>query len=1058
MPVHRWDGSSWIRHTGYVANAGTFSDGGDNLWAWDGTAWQLIQPVVPVGTGLLPPIDLSVDFLDDHAVEITWANPDQPGPDPTDVQYRIPEITSVLTELPYPINIFNHEGLQELTAYTFEVRYIIRELGEVTLASEFASIPFVTEQQPVSEPGPDPGGGPGGGVITVKPLPDPDNCNYAWTLEVYNPTSQTWIPTGFSGTHPGDQEDFHYDLATLDPTRVYRFEFCEVCFGTPTGECNYGPQFNGLADWEADCGGIPGSSSGALAPTADAIWQMPHICTDAIGERIALFDGVSGTELHQGSNMAAWFHDSAGEHAVVCDTEGGNVFGADLAIIETAIQTGDDFTIMYGWRNPDILPEVGSHIQVFIGSAHSIQIVVTPSGWSAKASFVKAGGGTIELVGTEHPHDTARHHALLRWDSDGTKGLWVDGVEEDTDVTGIGVMTGTQQTYSCSLLGAQETFKHYGWARLLTDAEIRLMTGGVLLTDIPNLQWWLDAADVSTLSFSSADNVSQIRDKSGQGRHSTPGTSIGPYHSDPAYLQNGRRKLRKLDTGMGTFPKTNGLNMPVGNREYTFFMMAPDENQNTAKFVCAPIVNQDHQGVVLARTNATTVALTIGDGATYLNAGDTRQHDYQLPAMPVVGADKPRLITVRVSAALQRMNMHVDGVDLGDGVLAANTMPIANFWATSTAPNATSQGWFRRQHSTGANESLGQDFMECAQFDRYLTDAEVDVVEQYLINKWAAFAPIGVTISPHPDDSSPTHIAPVRFAVHFDEAVTGFGTSSVTVGGTANPNPTYTLVSGSGADYTVSVQGMTTEGTVTCLVKAAAAVNSVGAINNVTFPVTVDYQALNNTPWFDDFNRPDRYAPIAQYGLDSLGANWEMNVGAQANPWRVLSNRMYWPAGGSPGTTRHAWARHPYTGPNLSVEFDLVALLGTNIVLWTWIRANAAIDTGYRLMIDCTGSPVARDMMFTVHSFVGGVATEIGTYTLINGGSNGSSPPPYRIRFKAIGSQITVDKGPAGGAVNTQLLTVSNSAVALGSGVSFMGYTNTNNNPMQIDNVAIHDS
>ncbi len=91
-----------------------------------------------------------------------------------------------------------------------------------------------------------------------------------------------------------------------------------------------------------------------------------------------------------------------------------------------------------------------------------------------------------------------------------------------------------------------------------------------------------------------------------------------------------------------------------------------------------------------------------------------------------------------------------------------------------------------------------------------------------------------VTINQAPGQADPTNLSPIRFAVAFSEPVSGFAGSDVsfagsTVGGTLAAN-----VSGSGADYVVSVTGMTGLGTVVVSIPAGAATDSGGKPNTAS--------------------------------------------------------------------------------------------------------------------------------------------------------------------------------------------------------------------------------
>ena len=87
------------------------------------------------------------------------------------------------------------------------------------------------------------------------------------------------------------------------------------------------------------------------------------------------------------------------------------------------------------------------------------------------------------------------------------------------------------------------------------------------------------------------------------------------------------------------------------------------------------------------------------------------------------------------------------------------------------------------------------------------------------------------TISLASGQANPASTGPILFTVAFSEAVTGFSASGITLGGTAGGTlaATVTPVTGSnGQDYTVSVTGMTTSGTVTATVNAGAAQDTAG--------------------------------------------------------------------------------------------------------------------------------------------------------------------------------------------------------------------------------------
>ncbi|HEX3150424.1 MAG TPA: choice-of-anchor Q domain-containing protein [Gemmataceae bacterium] len=119
-----------------------------------------------------------------------------------------------------------------------------------------------------------------------------------------------------------------------------------------------------------------------------------------------------------------------------------------------------------------------------------------------------------------------------------------------------------------------------------------------------------------------------------------------------------------------------------------------------------------------------------------------------------------------------------------------------------------------------------------------------------------AIAP-SVTINQGASQFDPTHGSSIAFDVHFSENVTGFGDlpadvsfAGSTVGGTLVAN-----VTGSGADYVVTVTGMTGVGTVVASISAGAAVDLAG--NNSVASISTDNSVL-----FDNFGDLQFSAPV----------------------------------------------------------------------------------------------------------------------------------------------------------------------------------------------------
>jgi uncharacterized repeat protein (TIGR01451 family) len=102
--------------------------------------------------------------------------------------------------------------------------------------------------------------------------------------------------------------------------------------------------------------------------------------------------------------------------------------------------------------------------------------------------------------------------------------------------------------------------------------------------------------------------------------------------------------------------------------------------------------------------------------------------------------------------------------------------------------------------------------------------------------------PPSVTINQASGQDDPTNASVVFFDVAFSEAVIGFASSDVLLGGTASP--TIASISGSGKLYTVEVSGMSASGTVTASIKAGAAQDNAGnaSLASTSTDNTVTYE------------------------------------------------------------------------------------------------------------------------------------------------------------------------------------------------------------------------
>lgn len=147
-----------------------------------------------------------------------------------------------------------------------------------------------------------------------------------------------------------------------------------------------------------------------------------------------------------------------------------------------------------------------------------------------------------------------------------------------------------------------ERYLAYKWGVTLPTAHPFSSTPATLRAfnplDISGCSLWLDAADYSTLTFSTGSNVSQWNDKSGNGHTATAsGTATPTYSSSTQYLLfNGSTNALTLSTGA----------LPSGNGAYSIFIVAYTNNAANAQWILVGGGEATNQalGVFFFTTNA----------------------------------------------------------------------------------------------------------------------------------------------------------------------------------------------------------------------------------------------------------------------------------------------------------------------------------------------------------------------------------------------------------------------------------------------------------------------
>ncbi len=269
-----------------------------------------------------------------------------------------------------------------------------------------------------------------------------------------------------------------------------------------------------------------------------------------------------------------------------------------------------------------------------------------------------------------------------------------------------------------------------------------------------------------------------------------------------------------------------------------------------------------------------------------------------------------------------------------------------------------------------------------------------------------------VTIDQDASQVDPATATPIVFTVDFNEDVSNFTTSDITVGGTAGA--TTALVSGGPQAYTVAVSGMTQDGSVT--------VSLTGVVSDAAGNVVGAATLADNTVTFD-FDEGDITGPGVQ--INQKGTQGDPTTTSPIQFDVVFTESVADFATGDVtvgGTAGATTAVVTGSGTTYSVSVSGMTQVGTVIVT---VNAGVAHDAA----ANANAASTSSDNTVAFNSPVISVSTPGGTVavTVISGGilsSAGTSalqvPPPNGVSFP-FGQLDFTATGPAGGLVTFQL-------------------------------------
>lgn len=442
MPAHAYSGSTQVESIARVWNGSGWTDDNDNLWAWDGSAWKLIQPFAD--SILNPPINLVVSDITDHAATVTWENPDQEVT-PTHVQVRVPEETPIWTEYDYGTQTFTWPTLDPETAYQFQVRYVVRVDGIVTLTSASASVFFDTlAPAGPSLPAPEPGGPPTGSTIYWPNTgsPGPVGGSGCWWEYVVQELDLDWIWVDTAVTDEIDGDIGALDIDFIDEGiacgTVCRLKYREVCNSVPD-VWEYGGSFVVACDYDDSCGGVVDGASWTSTPFTDAILAMPQICWE--DERQKIEDFITGQEY---TPMPGYYSpgivdgDWVLNGAPTNDDQGTAIaagYNSNLAALDST--TDLSFSVDVNLSSLPLDDMAGGTKIAVLGNRITLRAYQDGAGYRIGVVMPKVGGGSISLQGTNVLTLNDWWSATITIDQDGDKILFTQAGVDATDSSGV---------------------------------------------------------------------------------------------------------------------------------------------------------------------------------------------------------------------------------------------------------------------------------------------------------------------------------------------------------------------------------------------------------------------------------------------------------------------------------------------------------------------------------------------------------------------------------------------------------------------------------------------
>lgn len=202
----------------------------------------------------------------------------------------------------------------------------------------------------------------------------------------------------------------------------------------------------------------------------------------------------------------------------------------------------------------------------------------------------------------------------------------------------------------------------------------------------------------------------------------------------------------------------------------------------------APTIN-----VATAGTSTTTVTITYGDTGS--------------------GIDPSTFAASNISVANAGITAPVTSISISGNAVTYTINSPSSTWGAST------QGTYTIALNAGVRDLAGNSVTANTGLRSFIVDT----------------TPLTVTINQDSGQTDPTQFPSIDFTVSFDKPVTGFAANDIVLSGTAGATlAVITPVGITNDTWTVTVSGMTSDGTVTASISAGAAFDAAGNTNNAS--------------------------------------------------------------------------------------------------------------------------------------------------------------------------------------------------------------------------------